>query len=159
MADYRHILDSGRSYLSDGLSSSPDVASARSSRAESRDEATALRTHLRQVQDRCSELEKALEDGRRRESMLSKLQENTINLMQTMQRSHDEATAVLTSRIKSLEDILEPCKREAADAMEVKERLLAKESECDELVHPDPRLSDYSLALLHVLNCVRFLDH
>jgi hypothetical protein len=140
MADYRHILDSGRSYVVDGLSSSPEVAALRA-RTEARDENTALRTHLRQVQDRCSELEKALEDGRRREGMLSKLQENTINLMQTMQRSHDEATAVLTSRIKSLEDILEPCKREAADAMEVKERLLAKESECEELVYPQPPLS------------------
>ncbi len=79
--------------------------------------------------------------------MLSKLQENTINLMQTMQRSHDEATAVLTSRIKSLEDILEPCKREAADAMEVKEKLLAKESECEELVCSDPRLPDGSSLL------------
>ena len=132
MADYSHILNTGRV---DARISSPDIVSARyTPRSDTKDDTSLLRSQLRQINDKCSELEKALEDGRRRESMLSKLQENTINLMQTMQRSHDEATAVLTSRIKSLEGIVEPCRKEAADAVEVKERLLAKESECDELV-------------------------
>ena len=132
MADYSHILTTGRV---DARISSPDIVSARyTPRSDTKDDTSLLRSQLRQINDKCSELEKALEDGRRRESMLSKLQENTINLMQTMQRSHDEATAVLTSRIKSLEGIVEPCRKEAADAVEVKERLLAKESECDELV-------------------------
>ena len=132
MADYSHMLTTGRV---DARISSPDIVSARyTPRSDTKDDTSLLRSQLRQINDKCSELEKALEDGRRRESMLSKLQENTINLMQTMQRSHDEATAVLTSRIKSLEGIVEPCRKEAADAVEVKERLLAKESECDELV-------------------------
>ena len=91
--------------------------------------------------------------------MLSKLQENTINLMQTMQRSHDEATAVLTSRIKSLEDIVEPCKREAADAMEVKEKLLAKESECEELVCPYPRFPTARSFHLLDIATTKLLNH
>jgi predicted nucleic acid-binding Zn-ribbon protein len=132
MADYSHLLNAGRA---DPRMSSPDVVSARHTpRSDTKDEVYSLRTQLRQLQDKCAELEKALEDGRRRENMLSKLQDNTINLMQTMQRSHDEATDVLTSRIKSLESIVEPCRREAAEAVEVRERLQAKESECEELV-------------------------
>ena len=131
-------LDAGRSI--DMRISSPDVtarSTAGTPRSEAKDEVSMLRTNQRQLRDKCSELEKALEDAKRRESLLSRLQESTINLMQTMQRSHDEATAVLTSRIKSLEGIVEPCRREAAEALEVKEKLQAKESECDELVNPN----------------------
>jgi hypothetical protein len=102
--------------------------------SEIHDESFLHRSQLRIANDRINELEKALEDCRRKEGMISKLHETTIDLMQNMQRSHDEANAVLTSRIKSLEDIVEPYRKEAADAAETREQLAIKIAECEELV-------------------------